>query len=564
MNKSDINPSTANTGSYPLKLLHKFSLAFLVSNFIAVLLLLGLVIWSLTSGFNEFVDSSDQQYFTRVKQSLTQVYQQHQSWQPLTENRELWRDVFKPDADNTEASEAPRASPHAENRSSPRPPPREGRDDWNNRPPPRERRGDWNNRPPPREERGDRNNRPPPREERGDKNNRPPPRDDRRDGHNRPPKNQPAKNSSDDFMKTERRISFYDANKVPFVGRQDIDENEWIEAITFNGDTVGYLALVPAHAQENSPASIFLKQQYQMFALIALAVIFLAVVMALGLSRHLVAPIKSLIAATNRLRSGAYDTRVPLLTRDELGLLSENVNDLARTLEKNQSNRYQWMSDTSHELRTPLTVIKSQLIAIQDGIFQADEKKIALFIDEIEKLNRLVDDLYQLSSSDIGGLTYKKTEQQPLVLLSQVVENYRGKFEQCNLSVSHNLHAANAGAFKAVVDKDRIQQQFSNLLENCCRYTHPGGKINIISYNTGQTLEIQIQDSAPGVAADKQPKLFEHFYRVEASRSRKYGGSGLGLALCKQIIEAHQGTITAMSSPLGGLCIKLTLPLSKY
>ncbi|WDD98850.1 ATP-binding protein [Thalassomonas actiniarum] len=529
MNKSELNPSTANTGSYPLKLLHKFSLAFLISNFIAVLLLLGLVIWSLTSGFNAFVDSSDQQYFTRVKQSLTQVYQQHQSWQPLTENRELWRDVFKPDSGSAETKEAP----GSENRAS-------------RRPPPRHERGDWNDRAPPREKRRDRNNRPP-REERGNSNNRPPPR-----------------NNNDDVLKTERRISFYDANKVPFVGRQDIDENEWIEAITFNGETVGYLALVPAHAQENSPASIFLKQQYQMFALIALAVIFLAVVMALGLSRHLVAPIKSLIAATNRLRSGAYDTRVPLLTRDELGQLSENVNDLARTLEKNQSNRYQWMSDTSHELRTPLTVIKSQLIAIQDGIFQADEKKIALFIDEIEKLNRLVDDLYQLSSSDIGGLTYKKTEQQPLVLLSQVVENYRGKFEHCNLSISHNLDAPNAGAFKAIVDKDRIQQLFSNLLENCCRYTHPGGKINIISYNTGQTLEIQIQDSAPGVAVEKQARLFERFYRVEASRSRKYGGSGLGLALCKQIIEAHQGTITAMSSPLGGLCIKLTLPLSKY
>ena len=539
VNTSDINPSTANAGSYPLKLLHKFSLAFLISNFIAVLLLLGLVIWSLTSGFNEFVNTSDQQYFTRVKQSLTQVYQEHQSWQPLTESRELWRNVFAP------AAKDARTDPYREKRPRQEPPPRKGRDDRHRRPPSREEHGDRDKRPPPRENRGDRDRRPPPREEPGDRYKKPP------------------KNEADDFMKTERRISFYNADKVPFVGREDIDENQWIEPITFNGDTVGYLALVPANAEKNSPASIFLKQQYQMFGLIAGAVIFLAVLMALGLSRHLVAPIKRLMEATNRLRSGLYDTRVPLLTRDELGQLSENVNDLAQTLEKNQSNRYQWMSDTSHELRTPLTVIKSQLIAIQDGIFEADEKRVALFIEEIDKLNRLVDDLYQLSSSDIGGLTYKKTEQQPLVLLSQVVANYQGKFEQGNLTVSHNLDAQNAREYTAIVDKDRIKQLFSNLLENCCRYTHPGGKINIVSYTRGQTLDIQIQDSVPGVPADKQPKLFERFYPVEASRSRKYGGSGLGLALCKQIVEAHQGTISAMSSPLGGLCIKLTLPLSK-
>ena len=403
VNKSENNPNTTSAGSYPLKLLHKFSLAFLFSNFIAVLLLLGLVIWSLTSGFNEFVNTSDQAYFTRVKQELTQVYQQHQSWQPLTENRELWRDVFAPDTAESQTPTDARPAPYREK-------------------PPRRERDARDNRPPPREERADRDRRPPPKDDRHNRDRRPPPRDGKGDRYNKPANNRPPKNNTDDFMKTERRISFYDANKVPFVGREDIDENQWIEPIVFNGDTVGYLALVPANAEKNSPASIFLKQQYQMFGLIAGAVIFLAVLMALGLSRHLVAPIKRLIEATNRLRSGSYDTRVPLLTRDELGQLSENVNDLAQTLEKNQSNRYQWMSDTSHELRTPLTVIKSQLIAIQDGIFDADEKRIALFIEEIDKLNRLVDDLYQLSSSDIGGLTYKKTEQQPLALLLQMVE----------------------------------------------------------------------------------------------------------------------------------------------
>ena len=481
-----------------MKLLHKFSLAFLVSNLTAVLILFALVIWSLTTGFNNFVNSSDQQYFSRVKQQLTDFYQEHRNWQSLENNRVLWRDIFDPSA------------------PSPRPEQRQGRG------------------------RGQRQQSPP------------------------PPKKD---NNANNFTKTERRISFYDANKVPFVGRDKLEDNQWIEPIVVAGATVGWLALVPANAIKNSPANEFLKQQYKIFLLIFLAVIALAIIMALALSNQLIAPIKRLFTATNQLRSGHYDTRISEISRDELGQLSENVNDLALSLEKNQSNRYQLMSDTSHELRTPLTVVKSQLIAIQDGIFAPDEQRISLFIDEIDKLNRIVDDLYQLSSSDIGGLTYKKTEQQPLMLLSQTLSNYQSKFTRQNLTVNHNLDKYLAGEgstrpqYWSIIDKDRILQLFSNLLENCCRYTHAGGTINIICYQSEQYLEIQIQDSAPGVDSNKHPLLFDRFYRVEPSRSREFGGSGLGLALCKQIIEAHQGSISALKSPLGGLTIKLTLPL---
>jgi len=285
----------------------------------------------------------------------------------------------------------------------------------------------------------------------------------------------------------------------------------------------------------------------------------MAFIMALILSKHLIAPIKKIIISTNQLIKGNYHSRIKKSSNDELGLLSENINDLAHSLEKSQKNRFQWMSDTSHELRTPLTVLKSQLIAIQDCIFQADKKRITLFIDEIDNLNRIVNDLYQLSSSDAGALTYKKNSLDPIFLLKQVIENYQPKFSQntllCNYAYLDNIQCY------MLADKDRLKQLFSNLLENSCRYTHSGGKINIYAVINKQQLELQIQDSLPSVSKEMQDKLFERFYREEQSRSRSHGGSGLGLSLCKQIVEAHQGSINAMDSPLGGLCIKINLPI---
>jgi len=343
------------------------------------------------------------------------------------------------------------------------------------------------------------------------------------------------------------------------VGKQFFAENPYTEAIIVNGKTIGWLGLMTSNMRQDNPASEFLAKQYKTYYYIAAAAIVLAFIMALILSRHLIAPIKKIIISTNQLIKGNYQSRIIKSSNDELGLLSENINDLAYSLEKNQKNRFQWMSDTSHELRTPLTVLKSQLIAIQDGIFQADKKRVALFINEIDNLNHIVNDLYQLSSSDAGALTYKKDSIDPVFLLKQIVESYQPKFTQktliCNYACLDDIQCY------MLADKDRLKQLFSNLLENSYRYTHEGGKINIYAVIINKQLELQIQDSLPGVSRDIQDKLFERFYRVEQSRNRSHGGSGLGLSLCKQIVEAHQGSINAMDSPLGGLCIKINLPI---
>ncbi len=467
-----------------MKLRYKFFLAFFVTNLTIVILLLVSIGMNLSSGFSDFVYEIEKKH---VKDSITQlvpIYQRNNSWQPIVDNVQIWRDIVDP--------RIPNEQPH------PGPPPRQGA--------------------------------------------------------------APIKrDASADNLKPGRRMSLYDSNKNVIVGKEYLEEHPYIESILLDDKVIGWIGLDTSNTLKDSPASEFLQQQYNTYYWIAAAVILLSILMAILLANHLLSPIKLLIKGTSKLRSGDFNTRINKLSNDEIGTLSDNFNDLANTLKQNQLNRHDWMSDTSHELRTPLTVIKSQLMAIQDGVLEPSETKLSLLVDEVDKLSRIVDDLYQLSSVDIGGLTYKKSLLDPIKLLHQSLDTFQSKFEQHSLTVLRNITPQLKCSI--VADKDRLLQLFSNLFENSYRYTDQGGNINIVAAMKDNELEIQIQDSAPGVSRADQEKLFERFYRVEKSRNRNHGGSGLGLALCTQIVEAHQGSIVAEDSPLGGLSIVISLPI---
>ncbi|PMI66651.1 two-component sensor histidine kinase, partial [Vibrio splendidus] len=309
----------------------------------------------------------------------------------------------------------------------------------------------------------------------------------------------------------------------------------------------------------------FLAKQTRNYYTIALAVVVLSFVTAWVFSRHLVSPISRLISGTYRMIRGDYQVRVEKQSKDEIAHLAENVNILAQTLEQNQNNRSVWMSDVSHELKTPLTVMRGQLMAIQDGVFQADEKRIQLMVDQVDSLSRIVNDLYQLSITDVGGLSYKKEVVQPVQLLLEVLSGFEAKLDQKPLSVNCSTLTPllNNERCQVLGDSDRLKQLFTNLLENSYRYTHANGQVNLIAQIEDQDLTLVLQDSAPSVPVEMHNKLFDRFFRVESSRNREHGGSGLGLALCKQIAEAHQGIVIASNSPLGGLKVTIRLPLFK-
>ncbi|HEY6009101.1 MAG TPA: ATP-binding protein, partial [Geobacteraceae bacterium] len=244
---------------------------------------------------------------------------------------------------------------------------------------------------------------------------------------------------------------------------------------------------------------------------------------------------------------------------DELGRLAEDFNSLAMTLEQNEKARRQWVADISHELRTPLAVLRGEIEALQDGVRQANPETIHSLHGEVLRLGRLVDDLYQLSLSDVGALTYRKEELDLTELLDEALAAFGPEFTQKGITLT--AHIPRDGRAVVFGDPARLHQLFANLLDNALKYTDSGGELIIRLVCDEARARLDFQDTAPGVSPYDLERLFDRLYRVEASRNRAAGGAGLGLAICRNIVEAHAGTITAQPSPLGGVRIILTLPL---
>jgi two-component system sensor histidine kinase BaeS len=485
----------------PVKLIHKFFLAFFITNITLVGLMFTFIYLNFSAEFNHFVEQEEHKHLSNVKQQLVQFYAELASWESITQNTQLWRSIVDPKKNQSTAkTEVTNDARVMDNNA-----------------------------------------------------------DDSAHTDKKSPSllwlNLPA-----DLLQTGKRISLYDENKKVVVGRANLDENPYVEPVLLNNNVIGWIGLVPSRLVENSPAEAFLSAQFHNYLLITFFVILLAFIMAIVLSKHLIKPIKQIVAGTDELNKGNFSSRITPLTQDELGTLSNNFNELASTLERNQQMRFQWVSDTSHELRTPLTVLRSHLIAVQDGVFIADENRINLFINQVDSLNNIVDDLAQLANSDTANLTYSKVDVDVVQLLQQTLESYTPRFKEHELTINNHALQSAAPCFVSG-DKDRLQQLFSNLLENTCRYTHQGGQVHIEINKHDSQLAIILQDSAPSVLPEEQSKLFDRFYRVEKSRNRDYGGSGLGLSLCKQIVEIHGGDISLQGSPLGGLAVKITLPI---
>lgn len=357
------------------------------------------------------------------------------------------------------------------------------------------------------------------------------------------------------------RLILFDLNKNRVIGGEDSPgnlNNLELRPITDGENTLGYLALIPVKELQYDRDKSFVKKQTDFFALIAVFMVALSLLLSYPVTMHLLRPVNALKKGTRKLIAGRFKTRIPVTTTDELGQLSYDFNILAKTLEKNEQNRQQWVADISHELRTPLAILRGEVEAIQDGIRQPEPQVIDAVHGEIMHLERMVGDLYELSMSDIGALNYKRVDVDPIAILAGTVELFEQRVGSQELSV--NIHLPVEAPCSVVADPDRLQQLFINLLENSLRYTDLPGKIEITLEIVQTNIIISFEDSSPGISPEQLPKLFDRLYRGEGSRNRGTGGAGLGLAICKNIVEAHQGKIMADNSPLGGILIQVEIP----
>lgn len=357
------------------------------------------------------------------------------------------------------------------------------------------------------------------------------------------------------------RLVLFDANKTYVIGAESstgkLNTLE-LRPIKDGEKTLGYLGLIPHEKLQYARDRRFVKKQTDFFALIAFFMVGLSILLSYPITIHLLRPINELTKGTRKLIGGHFTTRIPVTTTDELGRLSDDFNILAMTLQKNEQNRQQWVADISHELRTPLSILRGEVEAVQDGIRKPEADTMNALHGEILHLERMVSDLYELSMSDIGALNYKMVDVDVAGILRGTVEQFKQRLDAQKMSIRLDLCGDDPCSILA--DPDRLQQLFNNLLENSLRYTAAPGAIEVKLYRNAENIHITVEDSTPGVEPKQLPKLFDRLYRVEGSRNRSTGGAGLGLAICKNIVEAHQGNISARNSPLGGLLITIEIP----
>ena len=214
------------------------------------------------------------------------------------------------------------------------------------------------------------------------------------------------------------------------------------------------------------------------------------------------------------------------------------------------------MADIAHELRTPLAILKGEVEAQADGVRQPDERLFTSLREEVDQLSTLVDDLQTLAMSDAGALNIEKGTLDLTDLVTQCIESYRDRLAARGIGI--DLQADEAVTL--VADQRRLRQLFSNLLENSTRYVEQDGRVRVSVRLSRNAVDLTFEDSGPGLKSEQIQRLFERFYRVDISRSRLGGGSGLGLSICKNIVEAHGGSIRAEPSDMGGLKIHVSLP----
>lgn len=356
-----------------------------------------------------------------------------------------------------------------------------------------------------------------------------------------------------------QRITLLDADGRYLAGRTPGALPLVQRPIQVDGRTVGLLGVARSHRPSDAMAYAFLAQLQQSLWLIGAVAIVLSALAAILLARHFRRPIDRLARGAATLASGDYAVRLPQDRSDELGELARHFNVLAARLDQAESARRQWVADTSHELRTPLAVLRAQLEAIQDGVRQATPETIDGMGRQVLALNKLVDELYALARADVGELTCRREPIDLWQLAAQEAGEFAARFEAAGLSL--DIGAAPDRAVVAA-DPDRMRQVLANLFENSLRYTAAGGALRLSAHTDGGRLHLILDDSAPGVPEEALTRLGERFYRVDASRSRAHGGAGLGLALCRRLLEAQGATLAFAHSPLGGLRVTISMELA--
>jgi two-component system sensor histidine kinase BaeS len=287
----------------------------------------------------------------------------------------------------------------------------------------------------------------------------------------------------------------------------------------------------------------------------------LAIGMGSLMAEYIIGPIKRVIAATKEIAHGHYTERVQVESRDELGELSHALNKMARSLEEHHKLKEVLVANVSHELATPLTNISGYLEALNDGVIKTpkeQKKTFKLLKEEADRLAMMVEEVRSLSLIEAPSFSLKPVKTELGKILKKAVSQMQPQIKAKKLNVSVEVEPKLP---KLKLDPNRILQVVLNLLSNAVNYTSEGGSITLSLEKAKHELVLTISDTGIGIPERELPYIFERFYRTDKSRSRSSGGTGIGLAIVKELMEAHGGSVKASSQLKKGSSFTCRFPL---
>ena len=290
-----------------------------------------------------------------------------------------------------------------------------------------------------------------------------------------------------------------------------------------------------------------------------------SIIIAVIFSRQVIAPLNRLSAVASSVNQGDLSRRINSNSNDEVGVLTNTFNSMVESLDKNQKTRRKFMTDLAHEMGTPLSIIQSNLEGIQDGVVEASPENISSIHQEVLLLSRLVRDLRTLSQAESSGLKLSLTPVDVGVLVSSIVNATEPETKRKEVSLKVQIEP---GLPLGMMDKDRISQILVNLLSNALHYTSQGDSIGVsVALNkqtdkAGKSLMVSVSDTGQGISKEDLPYIFNHYYRGTQPREKRADGSGIGLAVVKELVEAHRGKVWVDSVQGKGSIFYFTLPIS--
>jgi signal transduction histidine kinase len=304
----------------------------------------------------------------------------------------------------------------------------------------------------------------------------------------------------------------------------------------------------------------FLQSMWWQFLVAGFTAGVISLLIARWLARGMTQPLRDMAAAARAMETGDYSTQIVTSSRDEVGRLATAFNRMSAELEILEKSRRDLVANVSHELKTPIAAIRAHLENLADGVEQPDPKTLQIMLTQTERLGRLVDQLLDLSRLESGEVPLHL---EPMVL-STIVARVISEISVGRVLTDISLHEEVPEDLTVEADIERIHQVLFNLVDNAVRFTPPGGQVVIRAARDGDRVKVEVVDTGIGIASEHLPRLFERFYRADPSRSRDDGGgTGIGLAIARSIVEGHGGRIVASSQPGNGATFTFDLPAAE-